>query len=302
MAANSLRRAMIAAEFQTVSAADHVSSSAPNPPKSTISTTLTTTLTPSEFHHTITKLAVAQILQSTGFKSCKSSALDALTRVSALFLQSLTTAAASHAAFSCARTQSNVFDAVHAIEQFSLSFGFSGAADINQTLLTSKTLQDIRHFVDAEPPSARRNPRNQRNSDSVVVFSGNIDSLIDNRGPEIPRWLPEFPAIETDDGDARREDGEVLWEKRRLEYRPSMAAKIVKGKKELMLQGRRERVKFRLRGTKKDVEMGGLDDLELRNGVCRGGKRVCLVKRVDNRCRFFEEEEDDDEKSFNIGL
>ncbi|XP_021761145.1 uncharacterized protein LOC110725976 [Chenopodium quinoa] len=269
--------------------------------------TTPTALTPSEFHHTIAKLAVAQILRSTGFKHSKSSALNTLARITTLFLQSLATHAANHAAFSCNRTQCNIFDLIHAIEHLSLSFGFPGASGINQPLLGSKTLNHLRYFIDAideNPPFRRRIPRRGISSDSSVFFSGNVDfSKGKCRGPEIPRWLPEFPVVESvDDGGVNSGNKEVLWEDRRFEFRPLMAAKVGKSNKEFVLQGRRERVKFRLGGKRRNVKVGGLDDLELRNGVCRGGKRVCLIKRVGNNCRIFDDEDDDDEKGFNIGL
>lgn len=140
------------------------------------------------------------------------------------------------------------------------------------------------------------------NFEPLVIFSGNIDLHSGNsRTPEIPRWLPEFPAVGTDDGGAKTEGREILWEERerRFEYRPTTAAKVVKGKKQLILQGRRERVKFKLGGRRRNDKVGGLDDLELRNGVCRGGKRVCLIKRVDDKKSRFFHEDDDDEKGFS---
>lgn len=58
-------------------------------------------------------------------------------------------------------------------------------------------------------------------------------------------------------------------------------------------------MKFKLGGRRRNDKVGGLDDLELRNGVCRGGKRVCLIKRVDDKKSRFFHEDDDDEKGFS---
>lgn len=96
---------------------------------------------------------------------------------------------------------------------------------------------------------------------------------------------------------------EGLWEERRIEYRPLKAAKAKaeKGKKENVLQGRRERVKFRLVARKMNANRSGLDELELRNGVCRGGKRVCLIKNI-NASVFCEDEDDDRQNCLINGL
>ncbi|KAL2922500.1 Transcription initiation factor TFIID subunit 8 [Bienertia sinuspersici] len=259
------------------------------------------TLSPSQFSDKVTKIAVTQILKSVGFKSSKSSALEALTRITTLFLQSLSKIASSHATFSCRRTQCNVFDIVHAIEESSLPFGFSGASKINQTLLQSGTLVDLEYFFDTndEFPLFLNSRLRNFGSSSKVVFSGNFDLARNNtRGSEIPRWLPEFPEIGKFE-DVKVNDDKVLWEDRRLGCRPSMAEKNVKGKKEILLKGRRERVKFKMLGKRRNTNVCSLEDLELRNGVCRGGKRVCLIKNADSCSSFFQQDDDDEKVRFN---
>ncbi|KAL2927221.1 Transcription initiation factor TFIID subunit 8 [Bienertia sinuspersici] len=273
--------------------------SKPKTPNSSLSLS-SSALSPSQFSHKVTKIAVTQILKSVGFKSSKSSALETLTRITTLFLQSLSKIASSHATFSCRRTQCNLFDIVHAIEESSLPFGFSGASKINQTLVQSETLLDLEYFFDANdefPLFLNSRLRNYFGSSSKVFFSGKFDFARNNtRGSEIPRWLPEFPEIGKFE-DVKVNDDKVLWEDRRLSCRPSMAEKNVKGKKEILLKGRRERVKFKLLGKRRNTNVCGLEDLELRNGVCRGGKRVCLIKNDDSCSSFFQQ--DDDEKELH---
>ncbi|CAO2821876.1 unnamed protein product [Amaranthus hypochondriacus] len=249
-------------------------------------------VSPSQFSHSVAKLAVAQILRSIGFKSSKSSALETLTRIATLFLQSLFDSAASHANFSFSHSNLNVFDIIHAIEDLSLPFGFVGASDINRTYFRSTTIQDLQYFIDNidEVPFPRRVPRYVQNSGSSVIFSGKFDSLKgnDERGPHIPKWLPDFPEIRIDD--VRKNGKESLWEEKKFEWCPPVVpTKMKKVKREIVLQGRRDRVKFRLGMRRRNVKVGGLDDLELRNGVCRGGKRVCLIERVDIK-RFFQDD------------
>lgn len=93
------------------------------------------------------------------------------------------------------------------------------------------------------------------NFEPLVIFSGNIDLHSGNsRTPEIPRWLPEFPAVGTDDGGAKTEGREILWEERerRFEYRPTTAAKVVKGKKTVNFTGEERESEVQVRGKEEE--------------------------------------------------
>lgn len=171
-----------------------------------------------------------------------------------------------------------------------------------------------------EVPFARRIPRRERNSGSVVfpaiAISGNAPL---KRGSEVPRWLPEFPRIK--EGVSRGSKREACWEEEKKggstcphteaeagtgtgnanlggferwdvpEYLKGDVSGTGNGNCYMlpciMLQGRREKVKFRV--GRRNAGGVGVDGLELRNGVCRGGKRICLVKRVN--AIFGEDEE-----------
>lgn len=112
------------------------------------------------------------------------------------------------------------------------------------------------------------------------------------KGPEVPRWLPEFPDVVEEP--KRVSKREAFWEEETFHEPPFLLTtgkednNDKKGNLGFLLRGRRERVKFKV-GMRRNGRIG-MDDLELRNGVCRGGKRVCLAKRVNT---FLEEDEDE---------
>ncbi|XP_057511687.1 transcription initiation factor TFIID subunit 8 [Actinidia eriantha] len=155
---------------------------------------------PSEFALAVTRIAVAQICQSVGFREAQRSALEALTDVAARHLRAAAKSAAA-SANSSGRTQSNLYDVVCSLEALASVQGFSGASNVDQTLLASSTLTDLAKFVkhtDEIPfakPILRRSPpqksvASQPNSASIVGFS------------HIPRWLPPIPDMEAGFDDA----------------------------------------------------------------------------------------------------
>lgn len=267
-----------------------------NPTRQTQTQTQTHALSPAEFSHLLTKIAVAQICRSFGFKAAQSSALDSLSKIAAFYMESLASRAALRAAVCGGRTQCNLFDIIAALEDLRLPSGFPGAGDVNRPLLSSYTLKELNRFVSGvdEVPFARRVPRVEpRSGSGSEGFPGKSGSLVGNRA-EVPRWLPEFP--EVDEEEAKRvSKREAFWEEEAFHQPPPATplVKTVKGEEEkkrgrgFLLRGRRERVRFRL-----GIRSGkmGVDDLELRNGVCRGGKRVCLAKRLRT---FLEEDEEE---------
>ncbi|KAA8537138.1 hypothetical protein F0562_029636 [Nyssa sinensis] len=125
--------------------------------KSVTLTSRDSELDPPDFLFAITRIAVAQICQSVGFKASQNSALETLTDIAAGYLQALAKSAAASAT-SSGRTQSNLFDIVFALEDLYSAQGFRGASNVNQPLLASSTLVDIMKFVKYtdEIPFAKR--------------------------------------------------------------------------------------------------------------------------------------------------
>lgn len=110
------------------------------------------TLGPSEFSFAIMKVAVAQICESAGFRAAQSSALETLTRIATIYLQNLAKSATTSAATS-GRTQSNIFDFVHALRHLSSNQGFAGASDHNVSLLESSPLTITTIYLRTLPKS-----------------------------------------------------------------------------------------------------------------------------------------------------
>ncbi|GAB4857725.1 hypothetical protein Ancab_015632 [Ancistrocladus abbreviatus] len=224
----------------------------------------------SQFSIAIARIAVAQITQSVGFKASQSSALDTLTRLATLYLQSLGKTAASHAVDG-GRTECNLFDVVHALESLNSPRGFPGATAASQCLLRSSTIKELSQFVHStkELPFAKPIPKSRENLGAPVSL-GKIDSdkkVI--RGAEIPRWLPDFPEVrEKEERKSERE--ESYWELKREEERDGEVKTMGKDEKDMqILPWRRDKVRFKIGGKKKRNGNVG-KDLKLR-------KRVCLV-------------------------
>ncbi|KAK9664809.1 hypothetical protein RND81_14G070100 [Saponaria officinalis] len=246
-----------------------------------------TPTTPSQFTHSLSKTSVALILHSTGFKSATSAALETLTRVATLFLRHLASSPSSS-------SNPTLNDVVSAIDDLNFPLDFS-LPQLARFLATSDHL-----------PFPRRVPRPEGSllTPPAVVSDGGC------RGAEVPLWLPAFPKVSDDNSCVRScdvnssNDGhddeeeklnvkEVYWEERcglptpvvvKEMSKEKVIRKTKRGRERMMVCGRRERVKFRL-GIRKKV-----NDLELKNGVCRGGKRISFVNRV-GRNSFFEDDE-----------
>ncbi|XP_059625127.1 transcription initiation factor TFIID subunit 8 [Cornus florida] len=247
---------------------------------------------PSEFSMAITRIAVSQICQSVGFKASQRSALHTLTDVAARYLQALGKSAASFA-ISSGRTQSNLFDVVCALEELYSVQGFRGASTVNGTLLTSSTLADIIKFVKytdeipfAKPVRWRYSfkPQNSINCKRWDCVNSHI-----------PRWLPAVPDMSEYEiggkGNWREErgwfgsfgnvNGCLVGEKMEAERESYKRRK--KKKKKMELPAKRVRVRFRMGvGVSGNVVRRGEGfGVDLRNGVCRGGKRISCENRSD---------------------
>ncbi|XP_052200911.1 transcription initiation factor TFIID subunit 8 [Diospyros lotus] len=217
-----------------------------------------------EFASAITRVAVAQICQSVGFKATQSSALRTLTDVAGRYLRALGEYATASAA-SSGRTQSNLFDIALAIEHLSSVQGFPGASVVNRPLVASSTLSDLAEFVKYtdEIPFAKPIPRCRPpvNAPRGPPDPANSRPL----PPHIPSWLPPIPDIGTD-------ETAIINSKENLELETSITT--VTGKvdetKRWELPEKRGRVRFRM-GLGAGSERFGVGT---RSGVCRGGKSV----------------------------
>ncbi|KAJ6374697.1 hypothetical protein OIU78_030225 [Salix suchowensis] len=168
----------------------------------------------SDYAFKITKTAVSQICQSVGFKFTQHSALETLTHITTLYLQTLARTAVSYSNASN-RTQSNIFDIINSLHDMSSVQGFTGGSTLHCNssgigLLRSGVLKDIKSFVEFsdEIPFAKPIPRGNPISLRRNSIPLEIDEL-DSRGLHIPRWLSRFP-----DESSYKNCG-VRWEKRR---------------------------------------------------------------------------------------
>ncbi|KAK2966376.1 hypothetical protein RJ640_021520 [Escallonia rubra] len=239
------------------------------------SQTLESRSDPSGYPFAVTRMAVAQICKSAGFKSSQRSALETLTDVAARYLQALARSAASSAALA-GRTDSNLVDIILALEDL---HGLLPGSSTSRAPYSSPALADVVRFVRAadEIPFPKPLPRRDiRPEESIFPLNPRSMSGFPNH---VPRWLPEIPKM--GDGVDKGHHREEKWEMRSTEGCCSVGVCVGDGDGERMergLAGKRERVKFR---------MGIVG--RLTNGVCRGGG-----KRVS--CQTWTCCEDDDEE------
>ncbi|GAB2273753.1 hypothetical protein Dimus_008533 [Dionaea muscipula] len=224
-----------------------------------------------QFADAITRIAVAQIAQSTGYRAAESSALESLTRLATLHLQSLAKSAAATAARS-RRTQCNLLDIISALEDLSTPRGFPGASSVRHSLLSSGTIKELRQFVVStrETPFAKRIPRRPRPECSSSNLSAPNGVTV--RGPEVPLWLPAFPdAVGQEKVNCGRK--EAHWEEEEDRLVVAMGQgdvkKLEKGKVK-MLPWKRERVKFKLKGGLKKCDGDGGGSTMTRERICLG--------------------------------
>ncbi|KAH7839296.1 hypothetical protein Vadar_002353 [Vaccinium darrowii] len=232
----------------------------------------------SKFAFTVTRITMAQICQSVGFMSTQRSTLNTLTDIAARYLRALAESAAAYAA-SFGGTQSNLCDVVHALENLGSVQGFCSAWDVRRTrtLLASPTLVDLSKFVECvdEIPFAKPVPRCPPLEKRVITSQAANPTGVSH----IPKWLPAFP---------RREISNVkeTQEVERSEIGIELCGKVDGGclvSKRMrvgLLLEKRDRVRFKMgfgvgRGkVKGGGEVGeGIVGVDLRNGVCRGGRR-----------------------------
>lgn len=228
---------------------------------------------PPSLHSSISKIAVAQICHSIGFHSTEPFALESLSQIATLYLQTLARSASSFAN-SSNRTQSNLLDLILALEHLASLRGFPGASLIGKPLLRSGALRDLVNFVESidELPFASQIPRSPLKTAFPSSLPPPSFAELGKDPPfaHIPAWLPAFPdSIRRRDGDDRVTvcgDGDG---KGGEELEGNSAGVIVVEKGERVLPMERPRVRFRF-------GLGlGFEGMGTRSGVCRGGKRVC---------------------------
>ncbi|KAH9747471.1 BTP domain-containing protein [Citrus sinensis] len=233
--------------------------------------------TPSEFAFTVTKVAVSQICRSVGFKAAESSALETLTLVAAKYLQQLASRAASYSHVAH-RSESNLVDLTNALNDVSSGQGFPGASALNRNcMLDSGVLKEIAGFVrhGCEIPFAKPIPRSKNAHANSVCCKKENDRGSRSLHLHIPKWLPAFPDERSYNKECQGpvcNRSEKLWENSEF---PEGERFTFGGYKWEVLGGdlakEREKVRFKI-GVKGNNGVGfGVD---LRNGVCRGGKRV----------------------------
>ncbi|KAK2999299.1 hypothetical protein RJ639_023217 [Escallonia herrerae] len=233
------------------------------------SQTLESRSDPSGYPFAVTRMAVAQICKSAGFKSSQRSALETLADVAARHLQALARSAASSAALA-GRTDSNLLDIILALEDL---HGLLPGSSTSRPPYSSPAIADVVRFVRVadEIPFPKALPRRDiRPEESIFPLNPRSVSGFLNH---VPRWLPEIPKM--GDGVDKGHHREEKWEMRSTEG----CCLVGDGERmERGLAGKRERVRFR---------MGIVG--RLTNGVCRGGG-----KRVS--CQSWTCCEDDDEE------
>ncbi|CAI9760037.1 unnamed protein product [Fraxinus pennsylvanica] len=247
-----------------------------------------------EFSFRLSKVALAQICKSVGFKEAQSSALEALTDIATRYLKVIAKLAAD-SANSRRRTESNLLDVVVALEDLGSVRGFRGGSDTNlHTLYKSQVVKDLMEFVKYTHEIPFAQPL-----DGKFFCRGGKVNFLKHRGVEdnnnwysdgvglmhVPRWLPIMPEMGGEEkGEERKREGKwgclnggIEGEGEKRWGMGIWEGKVVEkeGSKEIESLRNRKKVKFKLRvdGNRNGGGMVG----NYRGGVCRGGgigKRV----------------------------
>lgn len=146
-----------------------------------------------DFGRTVSRVAVAQICERSGFHSVKESALEAFADITIRYLSALGKMAEFYASFA-GRSQCNVFDVIRALEDLELSQGFPGASEASQCPSSSGTIRQIVNFLGSseEIPFALAIPqfpviKDRKPTPSFIQMDESPPTK------HIPAWLPAFP-------------------------------------------------------------------------------------------------------------
>ncbi|KAL3358311.1 hypothetical protein AABB24_015442 [Solanum stoloniferum] len=146
-----------------------------------------------DFGRAISRTAVAQICESIGFEIFNESALESLADIAIKYILDLGKTASSSANLA-GRTQCNVFDIIHGLEDMCASTGFLRASEVNRCGLSSGIVSEMVEYVD----SAEEIPFSQPLPHFPVVKHPNLIPSFLQIGEtppfkHIPPWLPAFP-------------------------------------------------------------------------------------------------------------
>ncbi|XP_028761030.1 transcription initiation factor TFIID subunit 8 [Neltuma alba] len=150
-----------------------------------------------DFGRAVSKVAVAQICESTGFHSIKESALEAFADIAIRYLFDLGKMAEFYANLA-GRSECNVFDFIRALEDLEATQGFLGASEPTQCLAGSGIVRDMIRLISSGEgiPLAQPIPRFPVIKDRSVIPSF-IQMGESPPSKHIPAWLPAFPDIHT---------------------------------------------------------------------------------------------------------
>lgn len=146
-----------------------------------------------DFGRAVSKIAVAQICESVGFESFNDSALEALADVTIRYLRDLGKTASFHANLA-GRTECNVFDIIHGLEEMKAPEGFLGFSGVGDCIASSGVVKEILEYVEVteEIPFCQPVP-----SFPVVRSRKLVPSFLQMGetppSKHIPSWLPAFP-------------------------------------------------------------------------------------------------------------
>ncbi|KAL6585401.1 hypothetical protein OROMI_002045 [Orobanche minor] len=142
----------------------------------------------------ISRTAVAQICESTGFEGFHESALDSLAGMAIRYICDLGKTSKFYANLS-GRCECNVFDIVQGLEDLVLPQGFSGASVLyTDCKLSSGAIREIKEYVESADESPFAQPVQQfpvireRNMIPSFLQMGETPSF-----KHVPQWLPAFP-------------------------------------------------------------------------------------------------------------
>lgn len=150
-----------------------------------------------EFALSLARIAVAQICESVGLHGVQQSALDTLSDLTCKYIQDIGKLSNFYANLA-GRTESNVFDIIHGLEDLGQSQGFVGASDTDRCLSGSGIVKEITQYVGVSEEvgfaySVPCFPVIKESQTTPSFFHVGETPPVDN----IPSWLPCFPDPKT---------------------------------------------------------------------------------------------------------
>lgn len=167
-------------------------------PKPSNSASPSSTSSSDDFSRQISRIAVAQICEATGFNCSSLSAIDTFSEILIRFITEIGKSAHFYSDLAN-RTSCNEFDVIQALEDLSSSHGFTSASCSNRCLLKSGVMKEITDFVEIEKeiPFARSLPKYPVKGTMSNHFLSFVKFGEDSGKKHIPDWLPAFPDSHT---------------------------------------------------------------------------------------------------------